>query len=179
MLFVCYAQAMETKLELRKKWLAVRLAMPQDVVEYKSQAIVAEVINTVDWMSMQKMHCFLPIIKNNEPDMRELIAYASSHGVELYVTYPPYKMKQGLATMHNTKINSYELTDKVLLDLIIVPMIAFNETTKHRLGYGGGFYDRLLRQQPDAQKIGVCFKEFETQLPVEIHDQSLDRIITA
>lgn len=170
---------MESKPKLRKKLLAVRSAMARETVENKSHAIAREAIRVIDWTSVQKMHCFLPIVKNNEPDMRELIRYALTQGIEVYVTYPPHGIKQGLATIHSGTINSYELTDTLLFDLIIVPMIAFDGATKHRLGYGGGFYDKLLKQQAGAQKIGVCFKEFETQFPTEPHDQPLDNIITA
>ena len=29
-------------------------------------------------------------------------------------------------------------------DAVLVPMVAFNPLSCHRLGYGGGFYDRTL-----------------------------------
>jgi 5-formyltetrahydrofolate cyclo-ligase len=29
-------------------------------------------------------------------------------------------------------------------DLVIVPMLAFNPMTLHRVGYGGGYYDRTM-----------------------------------
>jgi 5-formyltetrahydrofolate cyclo-ligase len=63
-------------------------------------------------------------------------------------------------------------------DLIIVPLLAFDER-KHRLGFGGGWYDRFLAAQPNALKIGLGY-EFQRSgsLPVEPHDIALDMIIT-
>lgn len=50
--------------------------------------------------------------------------------------------------------------------LIVVPGVAF-DVDGGRLGYGGGFYDRLLPTLPGARTVGVCF---EVQL--------VDRVVT-
>jgi len=58
---------------------------------------------------------------------------------------------------------------------ILVPGIAF-DPMKHRLGFGQGFYDRLLKDL-SAQSIGIGFKEQQiTRVPVEPHDQQLSDI---
>lgn len=61
----------------------------------------------------------------------------------------------------------------------IVPGLAF---TPHggRLGYGGGWYDRLLAQaSPDAVSLGVAYPfQIVDMLPVELHDQSLTDVVT-
>jgi 5-formyltetrahydrofolate cyclo-ligase len=68
---------------------------------------------------------------------------------------------------------------KKKFDLIIVPVLAF-DSSNNRLGWGGGFYDRFLAQQPRAKKIGVCYQNgfVKGGLPQEPHDISLDQIIT-
>lgn len=62
----------------------------------------------------------------------------------------------------------------------IVPGLAFTADGR-RLGYGGGWYDRLLADAaPDSVKIGVAHSfQLVPGIPVEAHDAMLDRIVTA
>jgi 5-formyltetrahydrofolate cyclo-ligase len=63
------------------------------------------------------------------------------------------------------------------LDLIFVPGVAF-DIKKGRIGYGGGFYDRVL-VKIKTFKIGVAFSfQIFEKLPLEAHDQRVDLIIT-
>jgi len=69
-----------------------------------------------------------------------------------------------------------ELTPNILL----VPLIAF-DNKKHRLGQGGGFYDRTIdRLENSTITIGLAYeKQFsEEELPILVHDQRLNYIIT-
>ena len=62
-------------------------------------------------------------------------------------------------------------------DVIFVPGVAF-DLKKGRIGYGGGFYDRVLRNT-QAFKIGVAFSfQIFEELPLEEHDQKVDIVIT-
>lgn len=70
-----------------------------------------------------------------------------------------------------------ELTPRALL----VPMLAFDRGG-HRLGYGGGYYDRTLkalRAAGEVVAIGVAFAgQLRDKLPVADGDQRLDWILT-
>lgn len=64
------------------------------------------------------------------------------------------------------------------IDLIIVPGLCFDKG-KNRLGYGGGFYDRVL--SGGAKNIAVCFDEQVLEngvLPVCPTDVKVQKIIT-
>ena len=65
-----------------------------------------------------------------------------------------------------------------LIDVIIVPGLSFDRE-KNRLGYGGGYYDRYLKNT-NAFKIGICFEEqiYDGILPTEKTDIKMDLIIT-
>ena len=64
------------------------------------------------------------------------------------------------------------------IDLILVPGVVFDHN-RNRIGYGGGYYDRLLARFPNTLSWGVCFKEqiVLTGLPLEKHDQVVSRIV--
>jgi 5-formyltetrahydrofolate cyclo-ligase len=65
------------------------------------------------------------------------------------------------------------------IDTILIPGLAFTKSG-HRLGRGGGFYDRYLALLPSTScKIGVCFAlQLVEDLPFEPHDQRMNAIVT-
>lgn len=66
------------------------------------------------------------------------------------------------------------------LDMIIVPLVAFDRTGA-RLGYGGGCYDRYLPTlSPACQITGIAFDEQRVDgVPTDTHDLPLPHIISA
>jgi len=64
-------------------------------------------------------------------------------------------------------------------DIAIVPGIGF-DVTGNRLGYGAGYYDRLLSNSKDHFiTIALAFEEqIVPHIPKEIHDVQVDKIIT-
>ena len=66
------------------------------------------------------------------------------------------------------------------LDMIVVPLVAFDRTGA-RLGYGGGCYDRYLPTlSASCHIIGVAFDEqCVDRVPTDAHDLPLPNIISA
>jgi 5-formyltetrahydrofolate cyclo-ligase len=63
------------------------------------------------------------------------------------------------------------------LDLVIVPALAY-DSKGHRLGRGGGYYDRFLRDVP-ATRVGLGRRKLlQSILPHEPHDIIMDWVIT-
>jgi len=65
------------------------------------------------------------------------------------------------------------------INLAIVPGVAFDRNL-NRLGYGGGFYDKILRNLPQSiKKIALSFDiQIVPNIPVLDHDIKIDIIIT-
>jgi len=65
--------------------------------------------------------------------------------------------------------------------VVIVPMVAFDRTG-HRLGYGGGFYDRTLdrlRETAPTRAIGLAYAaQLGPDLPAHEGDHRLDAVAT-
>ena len=70
----------------------------------------------------------------------------------------------------------------VMPEIILVPLLAFDDRG-HRLGYGGGYYDRTLELYRDKghafTAIGIAFDGQKVgHIPTAPHDQPLDLIVT-
>ena len=65
------------------------------------------------------------------------------------------------------------------IDLVLVPALAFSRD-RHRLGRGGGFFDRLLGGRgAGAFKLGVCFSfQVVDAMATEPHDVIMDAVVT-
>lgn len=75
-----------------------------------------------------------------------------------------------------------ENAPSLLPDLVVVPLLAFDDGC-HRLGYGGGYYDRTLaalrRISPASRAVGLAFDgQRREDLPVADHDARLDAVVT-
>ncbi|WP_296815263.1 5-formyltetrahydrofolate cyclo-ligase [Brevundimonas sp.] len=63
-------------------------------------------------------------------------------------------------------------------DLIIAPLLAF-DAFGHRLGQGGGYYDRTFAARPDAVRVGLAWAAQQVErLPAEGHDMPLHGVLT-
>jgi len=84
------------------------------------------------------------------------------------------------------KVNKYgipepETKNIVYPDVLLVPLVAFDKNL-NRLGYGGGYYDRLIKKlskKKKIMKIGLAFSfQKIDKVPINIYDQKLDYIVT-
>ena len=84
------------------------------------------------------------------------------------------------------KINKYGIPEPETLnivypDVILIPLVAFDKNL-NRLGYGGGYYDRLIKRISKRKKIikiGLALSVQEVdKVPINIYDQKLDYIVT-
>lgn len=67
---------------------------------------------------------------------------------------------------------------KLVPDIMIIPALAFDRTG-HRIGYGGGFYDRTIALYNKARAIGFAFSgQIIDYVPRTDHDRELEAIIT-
>ena len=76
--------------------------------------------------------------------------------------------------------NRFPIVPAETLDMIVVPLVAFNRASA-RLGYGGGCYDRYLPTlSASCQIVGIAFDEQRVDhIPTDAHDLPLPNIISA
>ena len=83
-------------------------------------------------------------------------------------------------------INKYGIPEPqkksvVYPDIILIPMVGFDKSL-NRLGYGGGYYDRViekLMKKKKILKIGLAFSAQQiSSLPISKYDKKMDYIVT-
>ena len=160
-----------------------------DERERRSATICARIVAAPSYAAARAIHCYLPM--RSEVDTRPLIADALARGKRVAVPVVIPKASE-LSHAWLESLSDDALAPGVFgtygprdarpatpgdWDLMIVPLLAFDRRG-YRLGYGKGYYDRLLAASP-VTSIGVAFAAQEIDaLPAEAHDRALDWIIT-
>ena len=161
-----------------------RLLSKEQVAE-QSALIIAQLEQMSAFREARTVLIYYPI--HNEVDLRPLLAkYAGQKTFLFPVTHRrsmevrPY---DGEEQMHKGRFGIPEPqtpTYKGPIDLILVPGVVFDHHC-HRIGRGGGYYDRFLSKHPRAKKIGVCYSfqlKKHTIPHLWWHDHKMDRVVT-
>jgi len=184
-----------TKHDLRKQFLAERKALSAEETERRSQAIGDIFVQRSGTPLYKYIHIFLPIARQNEVNTWLIIH-------RIWQELPQIQVAVSVTDPVNQTLTHYKLTPETPLienrwgipepvgneqlainseqiDLVLVPLLAFDRRG-HRIGYGGGYYDRFLaRCRPDCLKIGLSlFDPVEEIQDIEETDVSLNACIT-
>lgn len=158
------------KQALRKLYLEKRAALAPEEIETKTHAIVRN-FSTLNFNGVKYLHVFYPITGKSEFDSLLLAEYIRSNHPEIKLVLSKSEFKTNTLSHFiwddDTKlaINAWGITepetgvaiDPKLLDMILIPLLAFDKKG-NRIGYGKGFYDRFLSEcRPDVQKAGLSF----------------------
>lgn len=150
------------KRELRLQ-LANRIAAADTVtLEQAGRVISQRLLNEINWNNYHRVSCYTANKQLREVATTSIIEQLRSRGID--VDEAPQERNAPLPR------ESY--------DAIIVPLLGF-DNMGHRLGRGGGWYDRFLAQHPQACRIGLAYSiQRVSAVPTEQHDITLDAIIT-
>lgn len=173
---------------LRQETREKRQSLSPDLYAKKSAAIREKLENLPEFKAAKKIMAY--VSTNEEVDTHELIKNAFKKGHTVYIPkidrnelkIIPVRSWEVLepgtfSILEPMMSEASEEANPEDLDLILVPGIAFDKRG-HRIGHGGGFYDRTLKNTK-AFKIGLAFHEqIIDEVPNEEHDVSMDLIIT-
>lgn len=182
---------MEPKSAVRQRILKARNALPEEERRRRSRVIhdrlktlppfqevtaalfYASFRNEVEteelikaWLASRKV-ALLPVVISAEK------ALLLSRILSLDELHPGFRGIPEPREEHLRPVNIKEV------ELAVVPGVAF-DLQGHRLGYGGGYYDRLFSLLPhSAWKIGLAFElQILPTLPASTHDIDVDAIVT-
>lgn len=171
---------------LRQRARALRQAIPREAIRSRSARIVARLATMAVFTQARTIALFWPMEGRNEVDLTALDALARATHKTLF--YPSVDRQAGAMTFRQVDDPS-EMCDRgpgfrepapgapeaIALDLIVVPALGV-DARGHRIGYGGGYYDRALpRFCPPARAVAVAFS---FQVLAEVPDSPWDIAIS-
>lgn len=177
----------QAKRALRRAILAERDALPQNDRSARSRAIADRFLGLPETADAETVLAFWSF--GSEVDTAPLIARLRSEGktvalprIELGDVVPVVAASG--APMSETSFGAMEpaegrALDVAELDLVVVPGVAFDRSCG-RVGYGGGYYDRLLdKRRQGVAAIAIAFAlQIVDRVPSGAIDRRIDGVVT-
>ena len=177
----------EEKKRLRRVMREAQRALPEEYVLRAGERIEARLLALPQYRRAQSI--FLYISMEKEPSTRRVLSQALQDGKRVYV---PKCVNRGemlairLDSLDDLAPGSYgipeprtwtETAEAEELDLILVPCVCASPDGK-RLGHGGGYYDRFLRNGAE-NAVCLCFHEMlQADIPMAENDVSIPAVLT-
>ncbi len=179
--------AKSVKEELRRQMLQKLRALPAGYVAEQSTRLRGMLRHLLD--TPQSLAIFMYAALPHEIDLLPLINLYPRHAfyfprcltkhrlVFHRVTDPPKQLRPGAMSIR-TPLETLPTLPAQQADLVIVPGLAFT-ATGYRLGYGGGYYDRLIADCPTLSTVSLALREqLLPSLPMDEHDMRVARVLS-
>lgn len=175
------------KQELRKAIREKKRAMSAGEIEKKSQALTEAFLRSDAYRAAKTIYGYLPY--NQEVRTVPLLEQALQDGKRVAV---PKCYGDEMRFIYMTDLSAVEkgyagipepIADEPVADdetaLVLMPGMAF-DPAGHRIGYGGGFYDKFLAREPKHPTLALCY-DFQVlpHLETEEFDIPVDTVIWA
>jgi 5-formyltetrahydrofolate cyclo-ligase len=182
------ALRVRAKAELRERLRAVRRVLPEAACATRSQALCERLIALPEFASARVVVGYAAYRKEADAQLALHAAEQAGKNTGLVRVEPEnalgvHRHRSGDALAENAygilepapDAPRIELGD---IDLILVPGLAVDERG-HRIGYGQGYYDRLLPRLPRAFKVAVAYDfQLLAETPNTHADVAVDCVVT-
>ena len=181
----------EAKRALRTRMIAARDALDEAQRATASLSICARVEALPSFAAARVVLVTLPF--GSEWDTRPLARAALASGKTLVV--PRVNGETRMLELHAIRditadvkpgyqgipepLPTLPRVDAATIDWVLVPGVAFSRNGG-RLGYGGGYYDRLMiLLRPGTPRVAAAFDaQIAERIPAASHDLSVDMVVT-
>jgi len=175
------------KVELRRMIREKKRAMSLNEIEARSQLLGQKFAECAQYLNAKTIYGYLPY--NQEVRTIPMLARALAEGKRVAV---PKVYGDEMKFIYIDDLSKIEkgyagipepIADGPVADdptaLVLMPGLAF-DPAGHRIGYGGGFYDKFLAREPDHPTVALCY-EFQMlpQLETEEFDIPVDCVLWA
>lgn len=178
---------LQVKRELRKRMKMVRGAVPESARAQRANAIQRALVEMPEFESARVVAAYCSV--RDEVDTSEVVRRVWAENKT--VAYP--RVDGERLVLHEVtpdtvlSLGSYDVPEPPAsaptvaesdIDFIIVPALAV-EPNGHRIGYGGGFFDRLLPTLPQAFRCAVVYDfQLISEVPTLPTDVPVHAIVT-
>jgi 5-formyltetrahydrofolate cyclo-ligase len=177
---------------IRNDFLKRRGALTRSEVAAMSQKVIERLLGLEEYQKASTIMAYLNF--RNEVETTGLVRQAMADGKRVVVPITdlpnrriipsllvrfPEDVEPGPLHILEPKASALRLCNPALIDLVIVPGVAF-DLGGYRLGYGGGFYDRFLPlTKPEAVYVGLSFElQILPRLASKSHDVPVHYVLT-
>ena len=181
----------DVKSILRKQILSARKILQLEVWQLRNDLLKDRVLEFINKNDFQIIHSFLPIEKNKEIDTWPIIKDLIDHNKKVVISITDFESETMSHFFYDSKIkfrlNRMKIPEPIgaspanieSIQMMLIPLITADKKG-NRIGYGKGYYDRLLEPIKDSVvKVGVSMGSLFDSFPFhEPHDIKLDYCIT-
>ena len=175
------------KKELRRKIRQQKQAMTEDQILSASMCLAEQFLNTKQYLDAKSVYGYMPYnqevrtvpILQRALDDGKRVAVPKVYGDEMRFIYIT-----GFDDLENSDMGIPEpVADSPVADdpaaLVLMPGLAFDQQG-HRIGYGGGFYDKFLAAEPNHPTVALCYDfQMMPQLETDVFDIPVDLVLWA
>ena len=175
------------KTELRREIRARKRAMTEEEIETRSAKLAQLFFASEAYQNAKTIYGYLPynqevrtvpMLERALKDGKK-VAVPKVYGDEMKFLYLDdlIAVAKGYAGIPEPIADEPVAQDETAL--VLMPGLAF-DPQGHRIGYGGGFYDKFLAAEPNHPTLALCY-EFQMlpKLDVEDHDIPVDTVLWA
>lgn len=173
--------------ELRARMKAIRRAHPEAVRSARSAAAVERIVALPEWAAAERVAGYVPIHAELDPGP----ALDEARRAGKTVVLPRVDLEAQRVVLHRwdgepLEAGAFGIPEPSAdaptvdaVDLILVPALAADESG-HRIGWGKGFYDKLLADEAaTAFRVAVVFQfQLLAECPATPHDIPVHVIVT-
>lgn len=175
------------KQELRKTIRARKRAMTPEEIQTRSQALCRKFLESSAYRECRTLYGYLPynqevrtlpILEQALADGKQ-VAVPKVYGDEMKFIYLDdlTQVSTGYAGIPEPIADGPVAADETAL--VLMPGLAF-DPQGHRIGYGGGFYDKFLAAEPNHPTLALCYDfQLLPELETEEHDIPVDTVLWA
>ena len=175
------------KQELRRQIREKKRAMSEEQIVSASLRLGDMLFSTKQYQNAKTLYGYLPY--NQEvrtvPILQRALADGKRVAVpKVYGDEMRFIYIEDFAQLEKSDMGIPEpIADEPVADdttaLVLMPGLAFDEAG-HRIGYGGGFYDKFLASEPSHPTIALCYAfQMMPQLETEEFDVPVDLVLWA